>query len=138
MKTVSKEAPTTRASFVETQIKNLKKEQERDREVVKGIFRFYELAGGVMSFVYKKYKDESPKRYDLIDGEIYTIPLGVAKHLNKNAWYPVHRYEVDATGKAATRIGQKVRRCGFQSLEFVDTDDLTEVGVNDIVTVEHL
>lgn len=118
--------------------KDLKFERDKEREMVRGIFKFYEVPGGQISFVYKKYKEDPVEKYTMVDGEIYTIPLGVAKHLNKNGWYPVHQHAVDEVGKPSVRIGQKVRRFGFQSLEFVDTDDITEVGVNDIVTVENV
>jgi len=115
---------------------NLKYQRDKDREMVKGIFRFYEVPGGSMSFCFKAYKEDPVERFDFLDGETYTIPLGVAKHLNKNGWYPVHQYAVDEVGKSLMKIGQKVRRFGFQSLEFIDIEDLT---LNDkqIVTVEH-
>jgi hypothetical protein len=70
------------------------------------------------------------------DGEVYTVPLGVARHLNKNLFYPVHAYIMDENNKPIMKIGQKVRRCSFQSLEFVDIDDLTPVGQGSVVTVE--
>jgi hypothetical protein len=109
--------------------------RDKDREPVKGIFRFHEVPGGSMSFVFKAYKEDQVERFDLVDGQVYTIPLGVARHLNKNLFYPVHAYSVDEYGKPLMKIGQKVRRCSFQSLEFVDVDDLTPVG-NSILTAE--
>jgi hypothetical protein len=109
-----------------------KKKQERqrqiDREPVKGIFRFYEVPGGEMRFVYKAYKGDPVEKHIMIDNQVYTVPLGVAKHLNKSGWYPVHTYAVDENGKPIMKIGQKVRRYGFQSLEFVDVDDLSSIG----------
>lgn len=114
---------------------NLRYQQDKDKEMVKGIFRFYEVPGGSMNFVYKAYKGDEVERYDLMDNQVYTIPLGVAKHLNKNGWYPMHAYALDDFGKPIMKIGQKVRRFGFQSLEFVDIDDLTPVG-GPLVTVE--
>lgn len=115
---------------------NLQYQRDKDREPVKGIFRFYEVPGGSVNFVYKAYKGDDVERYDLVDGQVYTIPLGVAKHLNKNGWYPVHTYAQDEYGKPLMKIGQKVRRFGFQSLEFVDVDDLSEEGKPSLVTVE--
>lgn len=115
---------------------NFKYMRDKDREPVRGKFIFHEVPGGVMSFVYRAYKEDPVERYDLVDNEIYTIPLGVARHLNKNCWYPVHAYQVDDTGKPIMKIGQKVRRCSFQSLEFIDIEDMTPVGVGEIVTVE--
>lgn len=115
---------------------NFKYMRDKDREMVKGIFRFHEVPGGQMSFVFRAYKEDQVERFDLIDGQIYTIPLGVARHLNKNCWYPEHAYQLDETGKPIMKVGRKVRRCSFQSLEFVDVEDLTPVGQGDIVTVE--
>jgi hypothetical protein len=103
--------------------KNLKYMQEKDSEPVKGIFRFFETPGGILSFFFRAYKGEQPKRYALKDGEVYSIPLGVAKHLNKNGWYPVHTYTTDAEGKSIYKVGERKRRFGFQSLEFVDPED---------------
>lgn len=114
---------------------SLKYRRDKDQEKVRGIFRFYEVPGGLMSFVFKEYKDVPVERFDMIDGQVYTIPLGVAKHLNKNGWYPVHQYMTDENGKPIAKIGQKVRRFGFQSLEFIDEVDLTPVG-NQIITAE--
>lgn len=116
---------------------NLKYLRDKDREMVRGKFIFHEVPGGVMSFVFRQYKEDQVERYDLVDNEIYTIPLGVARHLNKNCWYPIHSHAVDENGKPTMKIGQKVRRCSFQSLEFIDVDDLTPVGGNGIVTVEN-
>lgn len=132
-------APTVSAMQAKKEsIKNtLRYQRDKDREMVKGIFKFYEVQGGSMSFVYKAYKEDPVERYDMIDGHVYTIPLGVAKHLNKNGWYPVHAYAIDENGKASMKIGQKVRRFGFNSLEFVDIDDLTPIG-GPLVTVEKI
>jgi hypothetical protein len=116
---------------------NLKYMRDKDREMVRGKFIFHEVPGGMMKFVFRKYKEDPVENFTLIDGQIYTLPLGVAKHLNKNCWYPVHHYLQDETGKPVQRVGQKVRRCSFQSLEFVDIDDLTPEG-DAIVTVEHI
>jgi hypothetical protein len=117
--------------------KGLEYQRQKDREKVRGIFKFYEVPGGSMSFVYRLYKKDPIERYDLVDGEIYELPLGVAKHLNKNGCYPVHQYALDETGKPVMRIGQKVRRFGFQSLEFVDVDDLTPIG-KPVITAEYI
>lgn len=114
---------------------NLEYQRTKDRENVRGIFKFYEVPGGSMNFVFRAYKKDPIERYDLIDGEIYEIPLGVAKHLNRNGWYPIHAYINNEDGRPTAKIGQKVRRFGFQSLEFVDTADLMEIG-KPLLTVE--
>jgi hypothetical protein len=111
------------------QKKNLRYLRDKDREKVRGIFRFYEVPGGTMSFVFRAYKEDDVERYDFVDGQIYTVPLGVAKHLNKNCWYPVHRHHQDEMGKVSSLVGKKVRRVGFQSLEFIDPEEIGEAPV---------
>ncbi len=117
---------------------NIQYMRERDRQPVRGKFIFHELPGGNMKFAYKAYKGDDVEVYDLLDGEVYSIPLGVARHLNNNCWYPIHSHTVDENGRPAQRIGQKVRRCSFQSLEFVDFDDLPTNPAQEIVTVENI
>lgn len=116
---------------------NLQYQRDKDREMVKGIFKFYEVPGGSMNFVYRAYKQDPVERFDFIDGQVYTIPLGVAKHLNNNGWYPVHAHAQNEGGTVSMRIGQKVHRFGFQSLEFVDIDELNQPE-KEIVTVEYV
>ena len=112
---------------------NLKYQRDKDREPVKGIFRFYEVPGGTLSFVYRAYKEDPVERFDLVDGQIHTIPLGVARHLNKNGKYPVHAYRQDEKGNPAMIIGKKVARFAFQSLEFIDIDDMSSTGETTII-----
>lgn len=126
-------------------------ERDRDREKVRGKFIFHEVPGGAMSFVYKKYKEDPIERFDMIDGETYTIPLGVAKHLNTNGWYPEYSFMAGdkktqnafapAFGQSAEqimRIGKKIRRFSFQSLEFTDIEDLSShaAPAQELVTIE--
>ena len=117
--------------------KNLKYQRDKDREPVKGIFNFHEVPGGTMKFRIKLYKEDDVELFELRDGETYTLPLGVAKHLNKHGWYPVHAHAVDAGGKSIYKIGQKKRRFGFQSLEFIDPEDFSTVDPG-IITVENV
>jgi hypothetical protein len=112
---------------------NLKYQHDKDREPVKGIFRFYEVPGGTMSFVFRAYKEDPVERFDLVDGQIYTVPLGVARHLNKNCWYPIHAHMQDEGGRPSVQVGKKIARCAFQSLEFVDIDDITATGISPII-----
>jgi hypothetical protein len=114
---------------------NLKYQHDKDREPVRGIFRFYECAGAPLSFVYKAYKEDDVERFDLTDGCIYTIPLGVARHLNKSGRYPIHAFKQDEAGNVSSHIGKKVARYGFQSLEFVDISDVEATGSDGIIEV---
>ena len=125
--------------------------RDKDREKVRGVFKFYEVPGGSCSFVFKAYKEDPVERYDFVDGEIYTIPLGVAKHLNKNGWYPEYgfipgdsktqtAYGASIGGSAPNfmRVAKKVRRFGFQSLEFMDDAELPMTQPVELVTVEQM
>jgi hypothetical protein len=107
--------------------KNLAYQRDKDREMVKGVFNYHEVPGGTLGFFYKKYKGDQPERYRLKDGEIVSIPLGVAKHLNSNGKYPIHAHAVSVDGKNVYKIGEMKRRFGFQSLEFIDPEDYSKV-----------
>lgn len=120
---------------VETPKVNLKYLRDKMREPVRGMFKFDEAPGQTLSFMYREFKEDPIERYDLIDGQVHTIPLGVARHINKNMWYPVHKYISNEDGKATQKIGHKVRRASFQSLEFIDIEDIGENHA-DLVTVE--
>jgi hypothetical protein len=114
---------------------NYKYMRDKDREPVKGIFRFLEVPGGTLSFSFKAYKEDPVENFSLKDGEVYSLPLGVARHINNNMWYPIHSYAQDEHGKHTVKVGQKVHRAMFQSLEFVDIDDMNPPA--DLVTIEH-
>ena len=115
---------------------NLKWMRDRDREMVKGIFRFHEVPGGTMQFSFKAYKEDPVENFTLVDGGVYSIPLGVARHLNNNCKYPIHAHAQDAEGKNIIKVGQMIHRTSFQSLEFVDIEDLSQPA--DLVTIEHM
>jgi hypothetical protein len=127
---------------------NLKYQRDKMREKVTGIFRFFEVPGGGISFNYREFKEDPIERFDMTDGETYTIPLGVARHLNKNGWYPEYGYfqaEGSMNGlktgvpadNRVMRIAKKIYRYGFQSLEFIDIDDIPSAG-SEILQVETL
>lgn len=120
----------------EAKKQSLKYQRDKDREMVRGKFMFYEVPGGEVTFPFRKYKEDQIETYTFRDGEIYTIPLGVAKHLANDCWYPVHHFQQDENGKPHVKIGQKVHRMGFQSLEFVDIDDWASSGPTAVVSVE--
>lgn len=111
----------------------LKEMQEKDSRMVKGIFRFYELPNGKLDFVYSMYPGERVQTYHLIDGQICEIPLGVAKHLNKNGSYPLHHRKLDESGRVVEGVAKKVRRFGFQSLDFVDESDFQD---KDVIAIQ--
>ncbi len=112
--------------------KSLKYARDKDREIVRGKFRFHEIPGGVMEFVFRKYKQDPVESFTMVDGEIYQIPRGVANHLNKNCWYPIHHFLRDENGHMTAAVNRKVQRCSFESLEFMDDDDGRVVDIVDV------
>lgn len=108
----------------ESNAKNQKELVAENKEKVKGIFHFFEVPGGTLKFFYA-VGTAQPERFTLRDGEMCEIPLGVARHLNKSGSYPVHAYRQDEAGNTHRYVGKRVRRFGFQSLDFVDVEDLT-------------
>ena len=128
-KNLTKKQPTKKEKLVV----DLAREREIDRQKVKGIFRYYEQPGTFLKFNFKKYKQDQIEEFLLWDNQVYELPLGVAKHLNTNGWYPEYSYMNKDDGiktgfnnmaGTAMRISHKVRRFGFQSLEFTDIDGL--------------
>lgn len=97
-----------------------------ERKLVRGIFRFHEVPGGQMEFMYRKYKGDPLEKFSMKDGEVYEVPLGVARHLNTNCWYPLYGHndkaQQEVAGSAAMSIKEKIRRCSFQSLDFVEQE----------------
>lgn len=115
----------------------IKYQRDKDRQKVRGKFIFNEVPGGTMSFCFRKYKEDPVERFDLTDGMVYEIPLGVAKHLNQNLAYPIHQHFSSENGQHLMKVGTMVRRCAFQSLEFMDIDDMDDVHIP-LATVEHV
>jgi hypothetical protein len=132
IKKMTKKEPITK--------KQMADERAKDHEMVRGIFRFHEVPGGSANVVYRKYKDDEIWQMAMKDGEVYSIPLMVARHLNKNCWYPEHDHGVDEMGRLnhQFRVSKKIRRMSFQSLEFIDTEDITPVGEATIYTAERI
>ena len=97
---------------------DLEKMREDDNKMVKGIFRCFEPMGGGFKFSFRKYPHDPVRKYEMTDGQIYTVPKMVAKHLNKNCAYPIHAFIVDANGNQIPGVGKWQKRCSFESLEF--------------------
>lgn len=122
----------------------LKKFMAEECKMVKGRFKAYETPGGNLPFTSGKYPGQPIFSQFFQDGEEYTIPLWVARHLNGidvtakaidgkigSCSYPIHGFKWDA-GKPApeselgsrgepiptTRVSKRKQRYGFESLEF--------------------
>lgn len=103
--------------------KAIKAQYDKDHEMVRGIFSCKQKDGGGVSFCYRKYKQDKIKKWEFVDGKVYTIPLYVAKHLNSNGWYPTNAYIADKDGNPIIATSKKNYRFGFQGLEFTDITD---------------
>ena len=117
---------------------------EEETKLVKGRFRNYETPGGHASVFCSKYPGVEPFKKTMFDGEVYEVPLYVARFLNgvdvtakgcdekiNTCAYPVHAYKHDRNAPMV-RSDQDVsgniilpdtlkkwtRRYGFESLEF--------------------
>jgi hypothetical protein len=136
--------------------KQIKKMRDRDAEMVTGIFKNLENPAtnggrGSVVFSYKYYPGEDNVIYELWDGERYTLPRGVARHLNNNCYYREYQHLKGEFGQQGIREGyntdgrlqtnsiqmaKKVHRYAFHSLEYMDDDadmyptNLVEVSVS--------
>jgi SPX domain protein involved in polyphosphate accumulation len=88
-----------------------------DKTVVKGRFRNIESPGSQLIFSFNMDK------YTMQDGEIYEVPLEVARHLN-NCYYKIHENALsDADGfKQSNTVGRKIDRFAFESLVYAPDD----------------
>ena len=110
--------------------------KQRDSQMVEGIFRFHEIPGGEMKFNYRSISGPIME-YALTDGQTYTLPFGLARHLRENCCYPVHKHSINKDGSPAVTIGRKVHRCTFEPTEFNVRQEIGEDASSDLVTVEY-
>jgi hypothetical protein len=106
-----------RSVNTESEEKRLKAYKE-DSKLVRGKFLCHEPKGGQVKFPFRKYKEDKTVQYTMKDGEVYQVPLAVAKHLNNCGW-EVHSHLLDAQGNPYVGTGKIERRFSFQSLDFV-------------------
>lgn len=98
-----------------------RKLRDRDNKMVKGRFRNLESPGGTLKFALKLHKGDPVMKFSMTDGEVYDVPLMVAKHLNNNCQRSTNQNLLDAQGYPV-KGSKKVRRFAFESLEFSDMD----------------
>lgn len=71
-----------------------------DVRKVKGTFRCYETPGSTTRIQIRKYKDVPMFDMSMMDGQVYEVPLYVARHLN-------------GTDITATKLDGKVNTCSY-------------------------
>jgi hypothetical protein len=89
--------------------------RQEDHRMVKGKFINNESKGGTVKFPFKKWRGDMVEWYTLRDGEIYEIPIMVARHLNQNCAIPEWEYGVimDSSGQMDKRIKRMDHRFSF-------------------------
>ena len=123
---------------VEDVAKNIPNWRDRDAELVTGIFKNNECPGMPAEFMFKAYPGDEFREWYFMDGDKYTIPRGIARHLNSGCCYNEYKHLNGETGQFGTRqalasdgsrrgndsmtVMRKVHRYSFQSLEFQDDD----------------
>ena len=107
-------------------------ERAKGEEIVRGIFRFWEVPGGVLEFNFKgKFKGDQVEDWSFTDGEERRIPLKIAQHLNMSGKVPEHSHATGTDGRSVVKIGRVTSRYGFESLEFLP---VSEIGDSDPVS----
>lgn len=154
------QSPSAKKISREELAKQLRKMRDRDAEMVTGIFKNLENPArngslGAVKFCIKLYHGDPLQTYELLDGERYRLPRGVARHLNNNCYYkeyeqvagqPGMQMGLNHTGRSYhdgllrpmghAQIAKKVHRYAFHSLEYMDDDidmypaDVLEVTLN--------
>lgn len=134
-------APKSKQQILEEKLKPF---IEEETKTVKGRFKNYETPGGYANIYCGKYPGVPHFKKAMLDGEIYEIPLYVARFLNgvdvtakacgekiNTCSYPIHSYKYDRNGPMVQSTqdenGNIVfnetskkwnKRYGFESLEF--------------------
>jgi hypothetical protein len=101
--------------------KKWKAERERKSKMVTGKFLFNECPNGELNFFYREFPQQPITTYTFRHDQIYTIPLGVAIHLNDRCSYDEYQYNLD-NGKLIDAknmyIKSKVHRTNFIPLDW--------------------
>lgn len=131
--------------------KQIKRMRDRDAEIVTGVFKNLENPAGnggrgALMFGYKAYQHDPLVKYELLDGERYALPRGVARHLNTNCYYKEYQHLPGEFGTQGIRAGvsdgklkaqnmqasRKVHRYAFHSLEYMDDEDFTQPNLTEV------
>lgn len=93
--------------------------RKADAVLVKGVFKNLECPGGDLEFAYHAYKGEPTRVYHMIDGNEYEIPMGVAKHINRQCKYKKSKHLIDKDGNRMITADKPIDRYQFVSTEFM-------------------
>ncbi|MFQ5685090.1 MAG: hypothetical protein ACE5GV_00370 [Candidatus Scalindua sp.] len=96
----------------------VEKARKEDSKIVKGVFKNHESPGGDAIFSIRLYKGDPIRTYNLVDGETYDLPLGVAKHINNQCRYKKHKWLVDKNGNKMMGADNPIERYSFTSTDY--------------------
>ena len=75
----------TKTNDVQTN-KDFKYEMDKYKEIITGVIRNNENPGSPIEFWFKGEGVPDITKFSFQDNELIHIPLGVARHINKNCW----------------------------------------------------
>lgn len=142
--TITTDSPHIPVSAKDSTKDRLKKFIEEETKLVKGRFRCFETPGLTTRIQVRKYPGVPMFDMTMRDGEVYEVPLYVARHLNgvdvtasaidgkvNSCSYAVHGFSMHSPNDLAhsamdgggipvpiIRAQKYTRRYGFESLEF--------------------
>jgi len=88
-------------------VRDTKEQQELDKKMIRGTFRFYERPNGTHSFVSHRYPGEKYRTIRLKDGHTYELPWGIVRQLEDSSYYMSHNIE-ESPGSGITQGIQTV------------------------------
>lgn len=98
---------------------NYEELRQEDARPIRGIFRSLIPVGGSVNFYFRKWKGDPVEKYELRDGETYTLPKAVVKHLQENCWEPMHAFSMDENNRQSiNKLGKKIKRFTFEPTDY--------------------
>ncbi len=117
IKVSGKKTLTAEAKKKATELQeSLRKEESR---LVKGVFKNIEAPGGRVEMAVLLHKGDPIRVYTFEDNHEYEIPLGVARHINRNCQYKKHKWLVDKDGRPAQGWDTPNSRYQFVSADYM-------------------
>lgn len=100
---------------------NIEKKRLKDRELLVGTFRFFEVkdGGGHLKFSFQKWDGDPIETFLLIDGQKYALPRGVVNHLKESGKF-ITNPSYDELGRPTRRKPYVYNRYSFE------LDDMSE------------
>ncbi len=96
----------------------IEKQRKEHSKKVKGIFKSLETPGATITFSFREFKGEPIRTYELVDGQTYDLPLGVARHINRQCKYKRNKHLVNKDGTKIKGLDTPVERYSFVSSEY--------------------